>query len=71
MMALKYRTKDGDTVDWICWRRYGRITQGLVEKVLAENHGLADHGPILPAGILIHLPEIQQPATTSRVRLWG
>lgn len=70
-MARKYRTRDGDTVDWICWRAYGRLSQGLVETVLAANRGIADHGPLLPAGLLLTLPDVEQPAPSRRVRLWG
>lgn len=70
-MALTYRTHDGDTVDWIVWRRYGHISNGLVERVLRENPGLADAGPVLPAGIPLTLPEDDRPATRRRVRLWG
>ncbi|KAA0014441.1 phage tail protein [Billgrantia pellis] len=70
-MARKYRTRDGDTVDWICWRAYGRISPGLVERVLDANCGLADEGLMLPAGLLISLPDDPQPAISRRVRLWG
>lgn len=70
-MARTYRTKEGDTIDWICWRAYGRITPGLVEKTLEQNPGLADQGPLIKAGLLITLPDIQQPAPGRRVRLWG
>ncbi|WP_196018971.1 tail protein X, partial [Serratia ureilytica] len=33
----------GDTVDAICWRYYGR-TQGVVEQVYSLNEGLAAAG---------------------------
>lgn len=65
-----YRTKAGDTVDWICWRRYGAIAAGVVEAVLQANPGLADHGAILPAGIPLSLPDIKAPAKRREVRLW-
>jgi phage tail protein X len=70
-MARTYRTKEGDTVDWICWRAYGRITVGLVEKTLEQNAGLAEYGPLIPAGLLTTLPDIEIPAPSRRVRLWG
>jgi phage tail protein X len=70
-MARTYRTKEGDTADWICWRAYGQITKGLVEKVLAQNAGLSSYGPVLPAGVKLTLPDIEQPAPSRRVRLWG
>ncbi|PWC81242.1 tail protein X [Azospirillum sp. TSH64] len=64
-----YRTSDGDEVDWICWRHYGR-TAGTVEAVLAANPDLADHGPKLPGGLLIELPELAEPERQRLIRLW-
>ncbi|ROO27874.1 tail protein X [Salinisphaera orenii] len=68
-MSDTYRTQDGDMVDEICWLYYGR-TAGTVERVLAANKGLADAGPILPAGLLITLPTIAdqeaQPAPVAK-----
>lgn len=65
-----YRTADGDMIDWICWRRYGR-TVGVVERVLEANPGLAARGPVLPAGIEIVLPVVPPPATTRVQRIWS
>jgi len=39
--------------------------------VLEANPGVADHGPLLPGGLLLTLPEIERPAPSRRVRLWG
>lgn len=65
---MKYRTKDGDVLDLICLRAYDDHIYS-VETVLEANRGLADHGPILPAGLVIDLPEAQ-PATPPTIRLW-
>lgn len=65
-----YRTKAGDTVDWICWRYYGVIAEGAVETLLESNRALAEHGPVLPAGLLVQLPQIEAPAKRREVRLW-
>jgi len=46
----------GDTVDAICWRYYGR-TAGVTEAVLEANPGLADLGPIIPHGTQVTLPD--------------
>ncbi len=64
------RTLDGDVLDEICWRRYGR--EDAVPAVLAANPGLADQPPILPAGIAIVLPPLPaaEPSPAA-VRLWG
>ena len=66
---VKHITSDGEVLDWICWRHYGR-TRDVVEKVLESNLGLADYGPILPAGLRITLPAIPPPATTRVQRIW-
>ena len=64
------RTVQGDTVDAVVWRHYGR-TAGLVERVLDANPGLADLGPVLPNGTLINLPAAAPQAEQSQmVNLW-
>ncbi len=68
-MTTTYRTKRDDVLDWVCWRFYG-TTIGTVEAVLGANRGLADHGPMLPANLLIVMPDITTPATAQTVRLW-
>ncbi|WP_153785689.1 tail protein X [Pseudomonas sp. EMN2] len=69
-MAEQRRTQQNDTVDALCWRHYGR-TAGVVEQVLDANPGLADQGPVLPAGLLVILPELQAAAPDRpMVQLW-
>lgn len=70
--ATVVRTRDGDTLDAICWRYYG--SEQLVPQVLAANPGLAALPEQLPAGIVLTLPaasaaDLSRPAVT--VRLWG
>lgn len=55
---MQYRTKQGETLDAICFRHYGQAS-GFVEQVLAANYRLADKGIELPNGTLIELPEIE------------
>jgi len=67
---MKYYSKEGETVDGICWNYYGK-TAGVVETVLATNRGLASYGAVLPAGVVIELPEISSSSTDKTVqRLW-
>lgn len=69
-MPAQLRTIQNDTVDALCYRHYGR-TAGVVESVLLANPRLADHGPILPTGLLVTLPDLQTPAPTrAMVNLW-
>ena len=58
------RAEQGDTVDAMCWRHYGR-TAGTVEAVLEANAGLADHGVFLPPGTPVYLPELASVNTST------
>lgn len=69
-MALKYTTREGDTADLIAWKHYGRLEGRMVERLLEANPGLADHGPILPAGVSVQLPEVAPQDKVDGVRLW-
>jgi phage tail protein X len=66
---MRVRTLQGDTVDAVCQRVYGR-TAGVTEAVLAANPGLADLGPVLPHGTVIDLPDISPQPAVQRVQLW-
>jgi phage tail protein X len=69
-MAVTVRTQQNDTVDALCWRHYGR-TAGVTEAVLDANPGLADHGPTLPHGLAVQMPETQTAAPQRQmVNLW-
>lgn len=70
MATLVYVTEDGDTVDSITWRQYQTRAGLIMEKVLSANPGLADYGPILPAGVKVNLPDIAQPAVKKSIKLW-
>ncbi|MCX9038815.1 tail protein X [Citrobacter portucalensis] len=66
---MKVRTQQYDSVDDLCWRYYRR-TQGMTEAVLNANPGLADHGPILPHGLEVELPEFVSTSVARTVQLW-
>lgn len=68
-MATQVRTLQGESVDALCWRHYGR-TQGAVEAVLQANPGLARYGLILPQGLLVHMPALSAPPPKTTVTLW-
>lgn len=59
----------GDTLDALCFRHYG-CTEGVVERGLAANPGLADFGVILPYGTAIELPAINTAPQRESVNLW-
>ncbi len=66
----RVRTIDGDVLDDICWRHYGR--EDAVPDVLRANPGLADAQPVLPAGQVVLLPDLPPPPEPDgAVVLWG
>lgn len=66
----QYRTSQGDTADYIAWKFYGTQDGRVVEQLVDANPGLADIGPVLPAGMLLTLPDIQPATADQVVRLW-
>ena len=74
MPDVKYISKEGDTVDLVCFRLYGH-TVGTAEKVLAANPGLAALGPVLPKATEFTLPDLGKPEDKPRdnqgsIKLW-
>ena len=65
LVGVRYRTRDGDSLDAVCWRHYGRQA-GAVEAVLEANPGLSEVGPVLPAGFVLGLPDLPRPPRKSR-----
>ncbi|MDR2107137.1 MAG: tail protein X [Holosporaceae bacterium] len=64
---VKYQTKEGDVLDWICWKHYG--TTAVFEQVLAANPTLTDEK--LSAGTTVNLPFIGSISNKrNEVRLW-
>ncbi|EJO59527.1 tail protein X [Burkholderia multivorans] len=61
---MKVTARQGDTVDSLCWRYYGR-TDGTVEAVLEANAGLADLGVVIPMGTVVYLPDIESVSSTA------
>lgn len=67
-----YTTYEGDRIDLIVFDAYGAVA-GYLERVYdhEDNRGLADHGPVLPAGVVVTLPDLNLPTSASpTVRLW-
>lgn len=67
----RYLTSDGDALDFIAWKHYGSTAGSVVEQVLEANPGLADYGPVLPAGVDVTLPDIVSAGITAGVTLWS
>jgi phage tail protein X len=63
-----YTTKEGDILDWICWKHYG--TTAVLEQVLSANPTLTDEK--LPAGVIVKLPYIASIKNKKQeLRLWN
>ncbi|AIU88989.1 tail protein X [Pectobacterium odoriferum] len=66
---MEVRAQQNDTVDLLCWRYYGR-TDGVTEGVYAANLGLCERGPLLPAGLLVTLPDVTAATQQEIIQLW-
>jgi phage tail protein X len=70
-MTQTYKTREGDTVDSIAWKAFGRVTSAMLRAVLEANPGLADRGASLPAGVDVVLPDMPaQDVAKPSVVLW-
>lgn len=63
-------TTDGDMVDAIALRAYGRRDGTTTAQVLATNPGLCAYPVRLPAGVRIVIPDAPETMTDRRVKLW-
>ena len=68
---MQVRTQQHDTVDALVWR-YLSDGAGYVEQTLEMNPALARHGAVLPAGLVVTLPEptASVAAVADLVQLW-
>ena len=70
---MRVRALQGDTIDALCHRHLGK-TAGVVEQVLAMNYGISLHGPILPMGTEVELPDqtavITGAVERPQIKLW-
>ncbi len=63
------RTVQGDTVDLICHKYYGK-TEGITEQVIEANPHIVGFGPVLPSNTLLQLPELPKPVPQKLINLW-
>ena len=63
-----YYTIQGDTIDLICWRFYGRVD--VLADVLEVNPDLSTQPPHLPSGTLVNLPDLSPPPPDAQIQLW-
>ena len=65
-----YTTKDGDRLDELVYKRYGK-ERGAVEWLFSNNAHLRDQPVMLPAGIEINMPPLPEKATVVTVNPWS
>lgn len=68
-MSIQYLTREGDTLDDLCYRVYGKQEAGQVEAVLLANPNLADITLAIPARVVITFPDLPTEVKAT-VRLW-
>ena len=66
----QYLTKAGDMLDEIAYLYYGNTNNKVVERILEVNFSISQYDALLPAGVLIELPEVQQSTEPRKVKLW-
>ena len=71
MADINYETRAGDMLDEICFNHYG-YSSGAVEAVLEydKNYRLADYPELLPAGVIIYLPQLRAKTSDVPPRIW-
>lgn len=69
-MSTIYTCSDGETIDLVAFRHYGKTSDGVVEQVLLANPGLGDKDPVLLAGDQIIMPVIENINEPEIVSLW-
>lgn len=69
-MDARYTTAQGDQLDLICQRHYGRQA-GAVELVLEANPQLAAVAHDLPPGLTLTLPDVAAGQTSGALKLWN
>jgi phage tail protein X len=63
-----YATKEGDVLDWICWKHYG--TTAVLEQILAANPDLTDEK--LPTDVVVRLPYTASiKSKKQEIKLWS
>ncbi|CAG75519.1 phage tail protein X [Pectobacterium atrosepticum SCRI1043] len=66
---MKVKALQGDTVDQLCYRHYGR-TDGVTETVIAANPGLSNT-LFLAAGQSVEMPDAVEANEPQTIQLWS
>lgn len=67
----KVRSIAGDSVNLLLYRELGRCDDAAEETLWRLNPGLAEFGPVLPAGVWVIVPELDAgPSAARPVLAW-
>ena len=70
-MEIETTTLEGETLDFVIFRVHGRVDEALLSKTFDMNPELAEYGTVLPAGVIVKLPAIDNSVTeVPTVKLW-
>ncbi|WP_067517822.1 tail protein X [Endozoicomonas ascidiicola] len=69
MATAQYLTREGDCLDLICLNYYHRTDSVTLQAVIRHNYWLREQPAILPAGLIIKLPNLPAPEPET-VTLW-
>lgn len=64
-------TLDGETLDFVIFRVFGRVNEGLLEQTYQLNPDLAEYGTVLPVGVVVKLPEVPATQENPTIHLWS
>jgi phage tail protein X len=67
----RVRSIAGDSVNLLLYRELERCDDAAEEALWRINPGLAEYGPVLPAGVWVALPEVDtRPVAPTPVSAW-
>lgn len=67
----KVRSIAGDSINLLLYRELGRCDDAAEETLWRLNPGLAEFGPVLPAGVWVIVPELDaRPSAARPVLAW-
>ncbi|MGL5997077.1 MAG: tail protein X [Pseudomonas proteolytica] len=67
----RVRSIAGDSVNLLLYRELGGCDDAAEETLWGLNPGLAEHGPVLPAGVWVIVPEMDaKPGVATPVSAW-
>ena len=64
------KTVEGDTIDYLLFRVFGRVDESLLDQTYELNPELAEYGTTLPAGVQVKLPDTPASIENPTIHLW-